>query len=233
VHEPIFARSILSDPPVILRLRMQPYSIGHEILLWFSNSPLILLTEKQFETLDTPEKQGILSIAALICSRDWSSQKKAHRFIKLWSFFNRKLVINREVEAWRAYRDVAHEDLPAKQMPRVNGATYHYFGAPEISRLLLFVQPIYRDCGFKTPFDFPLALAKILYSTASESDGKIWIKNFQDYENDERLKAFERENPGGTFAMGVEAIRKLAADWNQKHPDAKIPAWMAGEKEGA
>ena len=108
-------------------------------------------------------------------------------------------------------------------MPKSGGAPFHYFGSPEAALLLLFVQPLYRDFGRESPFDFPLGLAKSLYLADAESKGNVWVKNHQDLEDDVRVAAFEESNPQSTLAVGEDAVQAAANKWNREHPDSPVP----------
>jgi hypothetical protein len=105
-------------------------------------------------------------------------------------------------------------------MPRTGGVPFHYFGSPEAALLLLFAQPIYRDFGYATPFDFPLGLTRMLYLAAAETGGNVWVKNFHDLKDEERAVEFEKQNPESTLAIGEEAA---AEKWNREHPESPVP----------
>ena len=226
MHDLLLARAACADSPVILRLRMLPYSIGHELMLTRLGNPLLGASRQgDWENGGTGASRAALTQAVLVCSRPWSERQKKEKWGRLWSFFNRRCDFFVEAERFRAYRAQAFTDLPTVQMPRTKDAVYHYYGAPLTARLLLFAGGIFKNLGYTTPYDFPIALALVLSSTVMEEEGKIWVKNWKDFEDEQRLKLFEEQNKE-TFSAGHEAVRAAAEKWNAEHPESKVPDWI-------
>ena len=221
MHESLFAHAAHAEGATVLRLALRPYSIGHEILLWKTSNPLATYRPESFAELEETVQRQKLFSACFICERTWAENQRSLRWPRLTKFFRRQCSTKNEIKKFRAYRDAAGADLPAVKMPRVAGAHYHYFGAPDIARLLPFVAGI--NLGFATPFDFPLGLARQLYSASMEAAGHQWIQNFQDVEAQEKLAAFEKSHPESTLAVGDEAVKAAAEKWNAEHPEAKVP----------
>lgn len=225
MHEPLFCKTIQPNPVRVLNLWLRPFSIGHSIILLNRGNPLGSYSQNSFAELNENAQRASLIGAALVCYKSWRGNARPERNILLWGWICRKKLgtgLPVELSKFFAYRNAAMQDFPTVKMPRPHGATYHYFGSPELARLLLFVQPFCKDFGFETPYDFPLGLARQLYSTQLESEGNIWIKNFQDEENEERLKAYEKANPEAGLAIGEEAIKKLSEQWNKDNPENPV-----------
>jgi hypothetical protein len=223
MHDVIFSKSVSPEPVFILNLRMLPYSIGHEVLIQKSLNPL--MTYRPESLIELPEKVRIEAVvrAVLVCYRDWQGNQKPEKMIRLWMWTNRHKDFLDEIRKFLAYRVAGAMDLPTKDQPRTSGAHYHYFGSPETARLLLFVAPIHVSFGFPTPYDFPLGLARQLYQTASEITGNLWVKNYFDMQDDARMKEYEKLHPESEFAVGAEAVKAQAEQWNLAHPESPVP----------
>lgn len=235
MHEHIFANAAHAEGAVVLKLSLRPFSIGHEILLWKSKNPLVTYNPGGFAELSKDVQRQKLFAACLICERSWAQNRRGFKWVRLAAYFRRHCKTDAEVAKFREYRAAGTMDFATTRMPRVGNAPFHYFGAPDEARLLMFVTRggLYRDFGYESPFDFPIGLARQLYSAQAEAEGNLWIKNYQDIENEARSAAFEKENPGSTMAVGDEAVQKLAEEWNAKHPESPVPLMRKPEKKDA
>lgn len=235
MHEHCFATAAHAEGATVFRLRLRPYSLGHEILLWKTRNPLITYSPESFLELDPGVQRAKLFIAALICERTWRQNHSPFQWLRLTARFRRDCDTLVELERFRDYRDAGTQDFPTVRMPRLNtGAPFHYFGAPDEARLLLFIarDGLHQAFGYETPYDFPLAFARQLYSAQAEADGNLWIKNHQDAENEARLAAFEQKYPESTLAIGDEAVQKAAEAWNREHPEAPVPLMHPPKEAG-
>ena len=223
MHEPLFAAAALPEQVAIMGLLMQPYAIGHELLLQKSANPLVTQTEYGFGELPADHQREKLFGACFICERTWQENQKPIRYARLTGFFRRHAHVPAEAAKFFAYRAAGSLDLPLVPQPRSAGAPFHYFGAPELARLILFVQPLHEKFGFATAFDFPLGLARMLYLTHAEEAGSVWVANRQDAERQAEREAYERAHPESTFCMGEDAVQASMEKWNREHPDAQVP----------
>lgn len=219
---------------------MLPYSLGHELVLWQRRNPLVTTSVFEFNEMEDSFKAEKLAEVALICCR------KAPRLTSLWVKRTVRSIttpvakrkgydwvcgeLNAEILHFRHYRTTGSLDLPCVAMPKTQGVPYHYFGAPELARLINYVAAHHSaliTAHFEgSAFNFPYGLARILYTTAMECEGNVWVKNFQDEEREARVSALEeKQKRDGTtgFAIGYDAVRKMAEQWNSEHPDAPVP----------
>ena len=223
MHDALFAAASRPESATVLNLALLDYSIGHELLLWRQSNPLVMHGECEFSALPAAEQREAVMNAALVCSRTWNGAPKTRRELRRWARQTRRMDTANEVDRFLAYRYDVSKNLPTRNMPKTSGVPYHYFGSPETALLLLFVQPLYRDFGYPTPFDFPLGLARMLYLTDAETKGNVWIKNHHDMQDDARAVAFDAAHPEPTLAVGEAAVRVAAEKWNREHPESPVP----------
>jgi len=222
MHETTFADAFTPARATVLGVELLTFSIGHEIILWQRRNPLVIYTPESFKELPLAEKTKALGEAVQICSI------KAKEDGKKWGNEVAAMDLDVETDKWQAYRASGSLDLPTVKQPRQSSNTpFHYFGAPELARLINYVTTSHAmliATHFKgSPLEFPLGLAKILYSTHLECEGAIWVENWQDAENKRQKEAYEKAHPESTFAMGEEAVRESALKWNREHPDTPVP----------
>lgn len=221
MHELALADAISQKPTTVFGLRLLPFTIGHELLLWKMQNALATYSIRSFGELSEMEQSRALARAVLICCH------RGPRWTRWWSIQCRRMNLAEEVGKFREYRAMGSMDLPTKPIPRSDTGHFHYLGAPELARLINYVsthQKAFMVAHFDgTPLNFPFGLARILYLTHLESEGNIWVKNSHDIENEMKQAAFEQEHPENTFAMGEEAVQALAEKWNAEHPESPVP----------
>ena len=226
MHESIFSAAAYAEGATVLRLALRPYSIGHEILLWRTSNPFATYGRKSIMELPEGVQRQKLFTACFICERSWEQNHTPFKWPLLTLFCRRDCVTAVEVDKFLSYRDSASQDFPAVKQPPVKGASYHYFGAPDLARLVLFMcrGRLYEQLGFQTPWDAPLGLARQLYSTYLEEEQLIWIENYQDVEFKERAEAYDKANPEPQLAVGEEAVQRFVEEWEKAHPGKKPPS---------
>jgi hypothetical protein len=165
-----------------------------------------------------------------VCSRGWNSEAATKKSLAAWGRLTRMVDVGAELEKFRNYQAAGSHTLPTREIPKAGSAPFHYFGSPEGALLLLFVRRLYRDFGYETPFDFPLGLARTLYLADAETKGNVWVKNFHDLQDKERVAAFEKRNPDSTLAVGEEAVQAAAEKWNREHPESPVPLMKSVSK---
>lgn len=163
-----FADAARPMPAVILRLRLKPYSIGHELLLQGQRNPIIG-NPSEFDSLPMKMQRLALVGAVMICERSWDEQDNPHRWLRLWGWLLRKANWKSEVSSFRNYR-INGSTFPAL-LPIPKNEEGRTPGGPFIARLLL-LSGINYDC--------PLGLAQWIYSTHQECEGNCKIANETD-----------------------------------------------------
>ena len=221
MHEKIFSEAFNVPPSTVFGLRLRNYAIGHELALVRQGNPVITYTEKAFDELSDAAQRVSLANAVELCCY------KIPRFKFIWAVRSVRLDFSEELKKFREYRLSGSMDMPTVKQPRVQGAPFHYFGAPETARLLNYVSEHHAAmiaAHFEgSPLNFPLGLARLLYLTHLECEGSIWIENFQDVERQERKAAFDKLHPETGIAVGDEAVKESARKWNAEHPDTPVP----------
>lgn len=163
-----FARALLSPPqPIIIGVRMQPFSLGHRLLLEQIGSA--------FAALDRFPLFDDLIASAFICAHSWEENKRLRksRFgrwmrLKIWGSLAGKFNIPLATIQFTQYAQDALRP-PYDQQEHAGGM--RELGAPESARLYLFL----RGRGFSEAeaMDIPLTAAHWLYAAEMEIQGKI------------------------------------------------------------
>jgi hypothetical protein len=222
MHDLDFADAFRPPQFTVLGLPLLDYSIGHELVLWQRRNPLVIFTSEYFDGCALSDRVHALTQAVLICCKrvpKWAAGG-------IWAWRIRNVDVGAEVKKFRYYRAAGSRDLPTVKQPRDSKAPFHYFGGPELARLINYVTTSHAVM-IKThfggsPLNFPLGLARMLYLVAEESAGSVWIKNHNDYKDEGRMKAFEQAHSEPTLAVGEEAVQKLTEEWNKAHPEAQF-----------
>jgi len=222
MHEGILAQALQPPGVRVLGLDLLPFSLGHEVVLWRRENPLVTGTREAFGLLPAGRQAEAVAEAVLVCCR------RVPRWGWLWTRRAARLDVAAAAEAFMAYRVAGAVDLPTVPIKR-SGPTpsFHYFGAPEVARLVNYVAAAHGDMVRVhyggSVWNFPYGLARVLYTTHLECQGDVWVENFQDAQDRDRAKLFDQLNPEGTLAIGDEAVKQMAEKWNREHPEAPIP----------
>ena len=221
MHEKLFSEAFHTPESTVLGLRLRNYAIGHELALIRRDNPLVTYSEKSFQELDLAMQKACLADAVEICCH------RVPRIKLLWALRASRLPFGSELDKFRHYRAAGSLDLPTVKQPRTHGAPFHYFGAPELARLINYVtnhHAVMVNTHFEgSPLNFPLGLARILWATEMETIGAIWVENFHDYGEKKRRELYEQLHPESGVAVGEEAVRAAAKRWNLEHPDTPVP----------
>ena len=227
MHDYEFSQVFTPPRFIVLGLPLERLTIGHELLLWNRQNPVVQLTAYGFKQLPIEEKGRALAEAVQIVYNDKDEKaKKLFDNSKGWIRKAVALDLDKEIDAFYSYRDICGKDLPTVKQPRAKDVPFHYFGAPEVARLINYVSNAHSamiQAHFEgSPLNFPLGLARMLYSTHLETEGAIWVENWQDLEQKRRKEAFEKEHPENTLAVGEEAVKASAEKWNKEHPECPV-----------
>src|SRR6185312_7698344 len=220
MHDATFSEAFQPERFKVLGLPLLNYTLGHELVLQRQGNPLVT-GDTEFDAKPWSVKGEWLMRAAMVCCL------RKPRVNWWWRQMCARLAIDGEVNRFQAYLAANTLDFPTVKQPRVHGCPYHYFGGPEVARLLNYVterHSVMIETHFEgSPLNFPYGLARCLYSVQLESSGDLWIENFRDAEARLAREKFEKEHPENTFAMGEEAVQKLAEQWNREHPETPVP----------
>lgn len=235
MHECALADAARPPRASVLQLNLLDYTLGHDLLLWSQRSPFVTYTRESCAELPLAEQINALIKAADVCSQTWEQNNFAprtfferRRFKKAWRQWNKCLDhadYPVEIEHFHDYLATAREDLPTVPMPRAKGQEFHYYGAPETARLLNYVSSHHSSLiahHYRSPYNFPYRLARVLCLTQLETDGAVWIQNYFDHQQTERAKQYAEKNPGSTFAKGPEEVQAAAEKWNREHPESPV-----------
>lgn len=175
MHESTFAAAARPARYRILGLWMEPYSIGHELLLIAKSNPLLY---SNFDTLDDEEKNAAIISAVLICSRNWQENKKPHRWLRLWSFSQRRADYKKAIADFLQYRAEGSTFPPtpddeANHIANGEEKKGRELGSPYMARLLNFI-------GLN--YDHPFGLANFLYLAHLEFEGDMKIENRKEFD---------------------------------------------------
>ena len=221
MHEREFSESFNVNPCSVLGLPLRNYAIGHELALIRQGNPIIAYSQEPFEELADAAKKASLASAVEICCY------KRPVFTLIWAITTLRLDFNEELNTFREYRKSGSMEFQTVRQPRASNIPFHYFGAPELARLINYVSEhhalMIASHFDGSPLNFPLGLARMLYLTHLECEGSVWIENANDIETKERKEAYDKSHPESGLSIGDDAIKASAKAWNLKHPNAKVP----------
>ena len=173
MHALAFADSTRPARTVILRLPLRDYSIGHELILAAERNPLVILSGKDFTALQVMEQRQAVIRAVLTCSRGWIDRNKPHRWMRLWSWLNRKANYPLAIVDFMNYR-AAGSTYPNLTKPsKIGQESGRIPGSPHLAGVLNFGFERYGERAF----DEPLGMLQWLYFAKSEAEGCCYVEN--------------------------------------------------------
>lgn len=156
-------------------LPLLAYSIGHEIILWRENNPLV--------TRERDVLREDVAAAAFVCCQTWEESQSAgwlYNFIRIkaWNFRTRKLNAATEALKFDAYRREALS-LPHHYMGNMpKGTAVRMTGTPMIFQLFRFVMGLgYTEAQAR---NYPLAMARWHWLASEESKGNLCVESEYD-----------------------------------------------------
>jgi len=189
MHDLAFADAARPSRVVCLRLLLQPYSVGHELLLWQARNPLLLSSQEDFDKLPTAQQIFALVRAVSICSRNWSENQKPERWVRLWGWLIRKTDWPVAIAEFRNYLREGRSLVPClisekkddrEAYEMANGEELNgkgrALGAPFLAQTMLFCASTL-GMPLESIYDAPFALCGNLYFTQLESEGRVNIEN--------------------------------------------------------
>ena len=202
MHEPLLAKAAWPDTYHVLRLKLTPYSIGHELLLFREASPLVMLTPEGLAELPEVDRIEAVKRAALICSRNWRDNQADVANLSEWLKKSEHDDHEAALQTFLEYQAAGGREFRAELPADFEGKTV-FRGAPQLLQLWSFVvRHVPRDeiVPYGTSaWDFPLGFAKMLWQCHAEAQGALEIYNFKSYAHDQ-------------FVAEQEAIRIAAEE---------------------
>lgn len=202
MHEIAFADAARQNASACLGLKLDAYSLGHELLLLNQRNGLLTLGFKDFSNLPVDDQQWHLMFAVGTCERDWKANQKKMRNFRFWKWTLRKANWPLEIAEFRNYLDAAHTAFsgPSESVDSILASAHGYSamkdsrgrtsGAPLIARLYHFVHSQIRPVE---TWDYPFAMATMLYQTHLEAEGSLRIENQDEQDEAENLKEIDRQ----------------------------------------
>jgi hypothetical protein len=164
-----FAAAVRPAPRRILRVWLQPYSLGHEILLLGEGNSL-LLDPEEFDALPLTQRIFAIIRAAQICSRTWAQNHKPDTNLYLWFWLIRR---DDKEKACREFRGYRNEGSTFPAMGKSKCPESERSGSPLAARLLDYAS----DRWGAAALDLPLGMIQWLYFAHAEADGGCNVKN--------------------------------------------------------
>lgn len=183
IQELAFADAAATRPVSVLRTRLKPYSIGHEIILQKKRNPIAVLSDKEFSQL--PEDQRHLAVinAVLVCCQNWEQNQHPHKWLWLWSRRVRKENFSQAISEFKNYR-WAGSTFPRFTSTISESSDNRTLGGAILCRLLNFAGG---------DFDAPFGLTQWRYFCAAEDDGRVHIENPSEQAEREEVEKHERD----------------------------------------
>ncbi len=171
MHADWYQAAVPDDPPTVLKLRLRPYSLGHEILLQRFGSPLTEQIPKNPNT-QIPNLADALVLACLICSQTFNGALKTLRspflgwLLTFWHWrLGKKVDWARELAAFAGYRS------KGMWWPETNqSATARKLKSPWPFLLLAVLRSEFAMTRAEA-FDLPMTEAACLFTAWGEREG--------------------------------------------------------------
>jgi hypothetical protein len=171
----IYYVALIPDTYKVLGIRLQPFSIGHYILLHRLGSPFI-----------TGERKPTLADfiqSVLICAGNWKEGLEIETDplqwlkMRIWRWRFRKKNFAKEIENFDRYIEAGMQCPALNKSQKTGRAT----GAPWVWTLANFISEK-RGIPIYAAFDFPFSLAQCEYVFSLENEGKCEVKNSAELE---------------------------------------------------
>ena len=167
MEESVWARAAFQEEITVMRLRLRPYSCGHEILLSHIGSPVLSGGNVEWSDVFT---------ACLICAHDFRGgidiirrPRKAFMSCLVWRFLTRGVHLIEELHRFRNY---IHSGT---WQPKVNpaiGDGCRRLKAPRAWRLVPFLCTTL-GLNESDALNFPMARANAYYAAVADKTGEI------------------------------------------------------------
>jgi hypothetical protein len=171
-----WALSAFPHEASVLKLKLRPYSCGHEILLCQIGSPFAV--EGDMDWFD-------LFLAVLICTQGFedgrkliASPRKVRFFCKLWKLALSGCSLQAELAAFTQYLTDGRWSPPTNEL-KGDGWTSRSLKAPRVYRL---IPMLCSQLGLTEAqaLDFPMARANAYAGAQAEKDGTVDLSGSRD-----------------------------------------------------
>lgn len=188
MHEPQLALAAWPNTTTVLRLKLMPYSIGHELLLWRHGSPFVIFNRDGIAAMDAVDRIEAVKRAAMVCSRSWQDNQRDVANLGEWLKKSGEDNHDEAAVAFMDYRDAGSLEFKADLPSDFEGKTV-FVGCPQLLQLYTFVQKHVSRHEIvpygTTAWDFPLGLAKMMWQAQAEQAGGLQIYNFRQKSHDD------------------------------------------------
>lgn len=173
MHETALAHAARPERVAVLGLLLEPYSLGHELLLIRESNPLVV---------GGVPKPTDLASAVLICCQGWQANSRigADRLLPLkkaiWHWRTRKCFFGVEQAKFRAYRENGSMEFPMPEIFEPGEKPGRPPGSPLLLRLHLFLTARL-GLAESAAWDYPLGLAKMRWQCYWEEEGGLKVQN--------------------------------------------------------
>ena len=194
MHDEAFADAARPAPRCILRLPMQAYSIGHELILTTKRNTLLSANVSEFQSLPQPQQIQALISAAYVCSQTW--EQNNHVSYGFWS----NLLDSRRWKRWeraisgvnwaveiadfRNYRQAGSLCPPLTDNrfseSSSDGDAGRTYGSPFMARLVNYLRQ--SMVPESVLMDYPLGRAAFEYFAYLEEQQRAQVENANEQE---------------------------------------------------
>jgi hypothetical protein len=185
MHEAELALAVLPEPPRLFRLKLLPYSIGHELHLYRRASPFFSLKQAEFDAMPYGRRFAATMQAVHVCHQGFEANCRPMRGWRLWAWLAKFCDLKKTTDAIRQHIWQAHGGYQA-ELPSYSGeqtGRIRILGAPEMHRMFLLVCDTLPDRELRlygqgrrlTAWDYPLVLAHMHWQARAELDGRLKV----------------------------------------------------------
>lgn len=216
MHEFSVADAFRPNPTSVLGLPLEPYSIGHELILLRRRNAFLTLSEAEFSLLDFWQQLHAIREAVWLCSDSYGARERFERpswFMlgmrwnerkrRMWVCCQKELLPEDyalAVADFRNYLVEAHPRIPSPGKfaievlyPDDAESRGRSYGQPMVLSLYHFVIGLPAKERPKCAWDFPYAKAMWLYFSKLESGGAFRIENFEERDEQSVMDEVESE----------------------------------------
>jgi hypothetical protein len=193
MHEPLLAGAALPEPPILFRLRLRPYSIGHELHLWRRANPMVSNPFSEIKALERSKRLAAVMQAVHVCANDFAGNFKPIKNLRLWTWIARRANLDDSMVALWNYIQIGRSAFEADFQSDVKTRP---IGCPAILRLYQFICENVPDREIliygRSRWDFPFSLAVMMMQAHEERDGGLSIRNFVDVAREDYVQEMDR-----------------------------------------
>ncbi len=198
MHESELALAVLPEPPRLFRLKLKPYSIGHELHLYRRSSPFFALKKSEFDAMPYGRRLAATMQAVHVCHQGFEANCRPSKGWSLWGKLARFCDLKQTATEMREYIWQAHGGFQS-ELPSYDGNTAartRILGAP----MYLFICDtlpereiaLYQQGKRLTAWDYPLLLAHMHWQCRAELDGRLNVFSRADQSIEDEIARREK-----------------------------------------